>query len=191
MPSSSSAPRGDFRARTNPKQQDDPPSRSYRFGREAASLVLVAGAIFLTLGLASFSRDPAVPEIDGPNWVGPVGAFFADSIVSLIGVAAWTIPVELILISLPLFRNKPGIGSLARIGGDSILILITAALVHVSFPKSTAFGAMPAGGSFGELFGELMRSLFSDLGSYLIGFTIIALVLIARASFSFINFAQR
>ncbi|MCU0694179.1 MAG: DNA translocase FtsK, partial [Polyangiaceae bacterium] len=37
----------------------------------------------------------------------------------------------------------------------------------------------------------LMRSLFSTVGSYLIGTTIIALVLIARASFSFISVAKR
>jgi len=166
-------------------------SRAFRYGREAASLVLVASAVFLTLALASFSNDPAVAEVTGANWVGPVGAGFANAFVSTIGLAAWIIPVELVLISLPLFRDKPSMASVARIGGDTVVILIVAALVHVSFPQSTAFGAMAVGGSVGELFGELMRSLFSNAGSYLIGFTAIGLVLIARASFSFIAFAQR
>jgi S-DNA-T family DNA segregation ATPase FtsK/SpoIIIE len=149
------------------------------------------GAVFLTLALASFSNDPAVPEVVGPNWVGPAGAAFAHLFISTIGLAAWAIPVELLLISLPLFRDKPTMASIARIGGDAVVILVLAALVHVSFPLSTAFGAMPVGGSVGELFGELMRSLFSTAGSYLIGLTAIGLVLIARASFSFIAFAQR
>ncbi len=166
-------------------------SRAFRYGREAASLVLVASAVFLTLALASFSNDPAVAEVTGANWVGPVGAAFANAFVSTIGLAAWIIPVELVLISLPLFRDKPSMASVARIGGDTVVILIVAALVHVSFPQSTAFGAMAVGGSVGELFGELMRSLFSNAGSYLIGLTSIGLVLIARASFSFIAFAQR
>jgi len=166
-------------------------SRAFRYGREAASLVLVASAVFLTLALASFSNDPAVPEVTGANWVGPAGAAFANAFVSTIGLAAWIIPVELVLISLPLFRDKPSMASVARIGGDTVVILIVASLVHVSFPQSTAFGAMAVGGSVGELFGELMRSLFSNAGSYLIGLTAIGLVLIARASFSFITFAQR
>jgi S-DNA-T family DNA segregation ATPase FtsK/SpoIIIE len=166
-------------------------SRAFRYGREAASLVLVASAVFLTLALASFSNDPAVPEVTGANWVGPAGAAFANAFVSTIGLAAWIIPVELVLISLPLFRDKPSMASVARIGGDTVVILIVASLVHVSFPQSTAFGAMAVGGSVGELFGELMRSLFSNAGSYLIGLTAIGLVLIARASFSFIAFAQR
>ncbi len=166
-------------------------NRVFRRGREAAALLLVASAIFLSLALASFIHDPAVSEVVGANWVGPAGAAFAKAFVSTIGVAAWTIPVELVLISWPLFRNRPSMASIARIGGDSIVILVFAALIHVSFPASSAFGAMPIGGSVGELFGELMRSLFSSAGSYLVGLTIIGLVLIARASFSFISFAQR
>ena len=164
---------------------------AFRRGREASALLLVVGAVFLTLALASFAHDPAVPEVIGPNWVGPAGASLAQVFVSIIGIAAWTVPVELVLISLPLFRNRPSMASIARIGGDSILILVLAALIHVAFPASSAFGAMAVGGSVGELFGELMRSLFSTAGSYLIGLTVIALVLIARASFSFISFAQR
>jgi DNA segregation ATPase FtsK/SpoIIIE, S-DNA-T family len=179
-------------ARTSARDSVSPAeNRVFRRGREAAALTLVASAIFLTLALASFNHDPAVPEVVGANWVGPAGAFFANAIVSTIGVIAWTIPVELVLISLPLFRNRPSMASVARIGGDSIVILVLSALIHVSFPMSTAFGALPVGGSIGELFGELMRSLFSTAGSYLIGVTVVLLVLIARASFSFISFAQR
>lgn len=147
--------------------------------------------MFLTLALASFSHDPAVSEVTGTNWVGPVGEALANVFVSTLGLAAWIIPVELVLISLPLFRNKPTMASVARIGGDTVVILIVASLIHVSFPQSTAFGSMSVGGTIGELFGELMRSLFSNVGSYLIGLTAIGLVLIARASFSFISFAQR
>ena len=182
----SETPRLEF-ADDLPRQE----SRAFRYGREAASLVLIAGAVFLTLALASFSHDPAVSEVTGTNWVGPVGEALANVFVSTLGLAAWIIPVELVLISLPLFRNKPTMASVARIGGDTVVILIVASLIHVSFPQSTAFGSMSVGGTIGELFGELMRSLFSNVGSYLIGLTAIGLVLIARASFSFISFAQR
>jgi hypothetical protein len=46
---------------------------------------------------------------------------------------------------------------------------------------------MPLGGSIGELAGELLRSLFSTVGSYIIGPTLVALILVYRASFSFIE----
>src|SRR5258708_4820629 len=55
--------------------------------------------------------------------------------------------------------------------------VLAAALVQVGRGQS---------GLVGELFGELMRSLFSTIGSFLVGFASIGLVLIARASFSFI-----
>ena len=39
------------------------------------------------------------------------------------------------------------------------------------------------GGSVGELFGEVMRALFSTIGSYIIGLTVVGLILIGRAAF--------
>ena len=46
------------------------------------------------------------------------------------------------------------------------------ALLHIAPPTATVFGAMPIGGTFGELFGEVLRSLFSTIGSYIIGLTV-------------------
>src|SRR6185436_9465563 len=65
------------------------------------------------------------------------------------------------------------------------------ALLHIAMPQATVFGAMPIGGTFGELFGEVLRSLFSTIGSYIIGLTVIGLILIGRASFSFIEWVER
>ncbi len=163
----------------------------FRRGREAASLLLVAGALFVTLALASFQADPAVPEVVGADWVGPVGAAIARFLVGSIGVVAWAVPVEMLLMAVPLFRDRPSIATIARMGGDLIAIFVLAALVHVSLSGTLVFGAMQVGGSVGELFGELMRSLFSTVGSYIIGLTVIGLILIARASFSFISFTRR
>ncbi len=46
-------------------------------------------------------------------------------------------------------------------------------------------------GNVGLLFGELMREAFSTLGSFLVALTIVGLILIGRASFSFIAGCQR
>ncbi len=166
-------------------------ARAFRRGREAAALLLVAGAFYVALALASFSADPRVAEVTGPNWVGPVGAGLCQYLVGAIGVLAWTVPVELLLMAVPIFRDRPSIATIARIAGDLVVIFVLAALVHVSLPDAFAFGMMPIAGSVGELFGELMRSLFSTIGSYIIGLTVVGLILIARASFSFISFARR
>ncbi|MBK9262068.1 MAG: DNA translocase FtsK 4TM domain-containing protein [Polyangiaceae bacterium] len=159
----------------------------HTYAREAAALVLLASALYSVLALASFEADPMRPEVTGPNWVGPVGEAFSSLFSGAFGIAAWTIPLELSVLAGPLLGGKPSRASVARLGGDIVVLVILAALAHVAFPMATAFGALPLGGSVGELFGEVMRSLFSAIGSYIIGLTIVSLILVQRATFSFIE----
>ncbi len=165
-------------------------------GREACALILWTFAVFLSLALASYAGDPQIapgavlPEgaaaIKGEDWVGPVGAFFARGIVGLVGLAAWVMPLEALLLGIPFVRSRRSNATPARMAGDVLMVVIGAALVQVGWPGKTAFGHHPAGGLVGELFGEVARSLFSTVGSFLVGFAMIGLILIGRASFSFI-----
>ena len=170
-------------------ERDGRPAHSY--AREAAALVLLTSALYTTLALASFHADPMRPEVVGEDWVGPVGATLALSVVGAVGVISWFLPIELALLSTPLLGGKRSIAGVARLGGDVVVIVVLAALGHVAFPKAVAFGAMPIGGAVGELFGEVLRALFSSVGSYIIGLTVVALILIGRATFSFIELVHR
>ncbi len=163
--------------------------------REVGALVLFTLALFLALALASYQGDPSagvltVPTPPGPDWVGPVGSFFARSLVSLVGIVGWGLPLELVLLGIPLLRAKESPATPGRIAGDLLLAVVTAALIQVGSPTRTAFGTHPAGGIVGELFGEFGRSLFSTAGSFLVGFACLGLILIGRAAFSFIAFAR-
>jgi len=163
--------------------------------REAAALVLWALALFLVLALASYRGDPsglspAVPTLPGSDWVGPVGSICARALVSLVGVAAWGLPLELVVLGIPLVRGKQSAATPGRVAGDLLLAVLTAALVQVGSPGRLAFGTHSAGGIVGELFGELARSLFSTAGSFLVGFACLGLILIGRAAFSFIALAR-
>jgi S-DNA-T family DNA segregation ATPase FtsK/SpoIIIE len=153
--------------------------------------VLLASALYMALALTSFRGDPGRPEIVGDDWVGPAGAFLARALVEAIGLAAWFLPIELALVASPLLNGKPSIAGVARFAGDLVVVVILAALAHVAFPRMTAFNAMPLGGMVGELFGEVARTLFSQIGSYIIGLTAVALILIGRATFSFIEWVKR
>ncbi|APR84425.1 Cell division protein FtsK [Minicystis rosea] len=154
-------------------------------------MVLLASALFSALALASFRGDPLRPEVIGPDWVGPAGSMVAGAMAQAIGLAAWFFPIELALIAAPLLNGKQSIANVTRIAGDVVVVFILAALGEVAFPKATAFGGMPLGGLVGELFGEVLRTLFSTIGSYIIGLTIVALILVGRATFSFIEFVKR
>jgi S-DNA-T family DNA segregation ATPase FtsK/SpoIIIE len=167
---------------------------AYGRAREVAALVLWTLALFFALALASYQGDPtgaggpATPS--GPDWVGPVGALGARCLVSLVGLVSWGLPLELMLMGIPLVRGKESPATAGRVAGDLLLAVVTAALVQVGSPGRTAFGTHPAGGIVGELFGELARSLFSTAGSFLVGFACLGLILIGRAAFSFIAFAR-
>jgi S-DNA-T family DNA segregation ATPase FtsK/SpoIIIE len=175
-------------------------SASFARGREIAALLLWTAAAFLTLALASYVGDPnavivslaegaegpPAPVLTGANWVGPVGESCARAIVTLIGVVGWSIPLEFALLGIPFVRGKKSLITPARLAGDLLIVILGAALVQVGWPGIVAFGRHPASGAVGELFGELARSLFSTIGSFLVGFACLGLILIARASFSFI-----
>ncbi len=168
---------------------------AYGRTREVAALVLWTLALFFALALASYQGDPGgstvVPATTpGPDWVGPVGALGARGLISLVGVVAWGLPLELMLLGIPLVRGKESPATPGRIAGNLLLAVVTAALVQVGSPGRMAFGTYAAGGIVGELFGELGRSLFSTAGSFLVGFACLGLILIGRAAFSFIALAR-
>lgn len=166
--------------------------------REIAALGIWTGAIFLALALGSYAGEPstALPPppdyvpLTGENWVGPVGEACARCFVQLIGLAAWAIPLEMALLGIPFVRGKQSNITPARLGGDLLILVIGAALLQVGWPTETAFGKHPHAGLVGELFGEVARSLFSTIGSFLVGFSLLGLILIARATFSFIALVQ-
>lgn len=165
-------------------------------GREIAALLLWTAALFLILGLASYAGDPpgsVSTEVTPPgaNWVGPVGEICARGLVTLVGVIAWALPLELVLLGIPFVRAKESSITASRVAGDLLITIIAAALVQVGWPGKTAFGTHPAGGMIGELFGELARSLFSTVGTFLVGLAGLGLILIGRATFSFIALARR
>ncbi|XXX75731.1 DNA translocase FtsK 4TM domain-containing protein [Sorangium sp. So ce134] len=179
-------------ARTSPAGVAGPAApQGHSYARDAAALVLLVSALYSALALASFRADPLRPEVSGADWVGPVGAALAGASVEAVGVIAWFVPLELALLAMPLLGAKRSIASLFRLSGDIVVVIVLAALAHVAFPRAVAFGAMPLGGAVGELFGEVLRALFSNIGSYIIGLTIVALILMGRATFSFIELARR
>jgi S-DNA-T family DNA segregation ATPase FtsK/SpoIIIE len=160
-------------------------------GREAAALLLFALSAFLCLALASLRRDLQDPSVQGSDWVGPVGNLVAGFLAQGFGWVAWLAPLELSLVGAPLFRGR-AVGTFGyRLAGDLVSGIILASLVHIAFSSAHSFGGLPAGGNVGLLFGELMRGMFSTVGSFLVGGTVVGLILIGRASFSFIGACQR
>ena len=158
-------------------------------GVEATSLLAFAGAVFVALALASYRALP-VPAESSTGWMGPMGAALAGALVATFGWAAWFVPVELACLGAPLLSGKRPVRLGLRLGGDALLMVLLAALLQVAWPAAHSFGHAAVGGHVGLLFGELLRGLFSGPGSFLVGVTSILLLLIGRASFSFVELCQ-
>jgi DNA segregation ATPase FtsK/SpoIIIE-like protein len=179
-----------FAPRASQGGGDHSPS-GHRAGREAAALLSLAAACYLALALASLRVDASGAASEGGNWVGPVGAWLAHLLASGFGIVAWLLPLELLLIAAPLFRHREVQPLGLRLAGDLMLAIISASLTHVALPQVSYGGQLPVGGHVGLFFGEIMRALFSTLGSFLVGVTAAALLLIARSAFSFIEWCER
>jgi S-DNA-T family DNA segregation ATPase FtsK/SpoIIIE len=176
-----------------PRDASEPEATPSRvpYAREASALLLLVAALYTTLALGSYEADPFRPEVTGPDWVGPVGAMLAGALTGSVGIAAWFVPFELGLLAAPLLAGRRTQVGVARVAGDVVVVVVLAALCQVLMPTSKAFGAVALGGGVGELFGELLRQLFSTIGSLLIGVTIVLLILIGRAELSIIEWAAR
>ena len=180
-----------FSPRASLGEGEPEPSR-LPLGREAAALLLLAAAAYLGLALASLQPPALALEQETGNWVGPVGAWLAQAFVTGFGAAAWLLPIELVLMAMPVFRDQPLRLALGRrLAGDLVLWILLASLLHVALPDALYQGRGPVGGNVGLFFGEISRALFSTLGSFLIGGTAVALLLIARSAFSFIEWCDR
>jgi DNA segregation ATPase FtsK/SpoIIIE-like protein len=180
-----------FEAPSSASAENRPRSRF--FGRlfETAALLLFTGAAFLFLALATARVDPLDPAVHGSDWVGPVGGNIAALLIQGFGLVAWLLPLEIALCGAPLFRGQRPHALGLRVAGDLVVAIVLSALVQVALPDAVVFGNAPAAGNVGLLFGELMQEAFSTLGSFLVALTIVGLILIGRASFSFIAGCQR
>jgi DNA segregation ATPase FtsK/SpoIIIE, S-DNA-T family len=179
------------RSLSNESESDGARRRVFDFRAEVAALLFVAGAVFLALALGSFAESAGDPLSGGADWMGEVGAFVARILAVGFGGAAWLVPLELVLLSLPLFRGLPLDRPGLRVAGDAVILVLLSALLDVLLPNVRLFGDVFVGGNVGVVFGELGKGLFSTLGSMLVTLTGIVLILVGRASFSFVEGTRR
>ena len=128
------------------------------------------------LALALLSYD----QRGGENWVGPVGAGMASTLVRLFGVASSWLPVELLLSGLYLFKMRrishPG----TRAASSVVIFLLSCTLLHLTFTEAQVFGGHLVAGVVGEICGEVLRSLVGLAGGYVICLTVLLVTLIVR-----------
>ena len=110
---------------------------AYGRSHEATALVFWVFALFLGLALASYQGEGGAAGAFGADWVGPVGAAVAHGLTSLVGVVAWGLPLELLLLGVPMVRGKESTATPGRIASDLLLAVVGSALAQVCSPNAT------------------------------------------------------
>ncbi|MDQ3035055.1 MAG: DNA translocase FtsK 4TM domain-containing protein [Myxococcota bacterium] len=152
-------------------------------GRRHEVLGILSGATTVLLGLSLFSYDVR----GGENWIGPLGEWIAGIVASAFGAAAWVIPFELTLLTVRLFQRRRSPVGLAHLASTLVIVLVGCAMVHLAMPGEEVLGGHLPGGLFGEVLGELLRSMLGLVGAFVVGTAVILVTMVLRTSFSVVG----
>ncbi|WP_218313606.1 DNA translocase FtsK [Halomonas sp. 18071143] len=179
--------------------------KAHRFGlrlqgsaREGVVVVMLAVCVFLLLSL--FSYHPADPgwSYQGPetqvrNWMGPVGAWLADVLYSLLGASALWWPAMFGYSAWWLMRSRQvrfeldPVAIAVRAGGLVLLMFGTTTLGALHFYHPNSILPYASGGILGE---GLVGTLKPLVGSGGVGLIAAALILIGFPLFSGTSWLQ-
>src|SRR5271169_3261420 len=160
---------------------------------ELIGFLVLLFAAFLVLAMASYSpldgslNTAATPLATRPthNWVGMIGAVTSDTMLQLLGVAAFLVPLFLLVFSVRWFRSRtigsPYIKTVGALG-----LLVSAAALIGLLPWSFRWkGAIPAEGLLGRIVADGMIHYLNIVGAYLVCLAMIAVALYLSTAFSF------
>ena len=152
--------------------------------REGLFYLVLAAAIFLLLALASYDvRDPGWSQASTAatprNLGGWAGAWIADVLIYLTGLAAYAAPVGLLVTAWLLFHGRGREGVFSRVWlalralGFVLAWLAAAALFFLHLPPAEGSLPMGAGGVLGQMLGMPMAEVFGLAGGTLVLFALL------------------
>ena len=152
---------------------------------EALGILFVLSGVLAALALVSYDpRDPNLfsltrgGEAAPPtNWIGGFGASLATALYAAVGLAAWGIPVLLLLWGWHRFWQRPVESPGSKAVGVGMLLLSLPALLGLALGRRSLFGEdMETGGALGKGIAAAARGSLGTAGAALL---LGALVLLA------------
>ena len=112
------------------------PTRNRRLNEILGMVVLVAAGLLL-LALASYTpTDPSFNTVGSMstgrpahNWTGMVGAYLADAMLQVIGVAAFFLPLLLARLGVCWMRSRPAGSPMAKLVGLGMWVVFAPAAI--------------------------------------------------------------
>ncbi len=137
---------------------------------EAVAVVFLFAGLFIFFSLASYHPlDPSwdtVGATKAANLTGRVGAFASDLCLQTFGLAAYAMPVLILLLGWKWIRSSPIQAPVAKTVGAIMLISATCAAFGLTGWKPIS-GAIPAGGLAGSLIADSLVSSLNLMGAWL------------------------
>jgi S-DNA-T family DNA segregation ATPase FtsK/SpoIIIE len=163
-----------------------------RLVNEVIALALLAAAALLALSLLSY--DPADPapifgaatgRTETGNAAGPVGALLAAASFQLAGLAAYLLPLLILLLAWErLAARSDGEGRGSRLFGAALLMVAGAGLAGLWLGPLPMLGELPAGGLLGTVTSGILVRLLYPAGAsvVLLALVVLALLFATRLS---------
>lgn len=177
------APEADTQSQEILEHPSNEVSRIVRTGRRHEVLGVIAAAVTTLVTLALASYDARSDD----NWIGHSGTVIAGLLAAALGLGAWVVPAELGLMSIRLFQRRLDPIGAGRATSSLVLCLVGCSMAHLALPGELFMGGHLAGGWVGEVLGEILRASFGLVGAFVLGFTVLLVVLVLRTSLSLVE----
>jgi S-DNA-T family DNA segregation ATPase FtsK/SpoIIIE len=172
------------------------PSENRRLN-ELIGFLGVTLAVLVALSLLSYSPHDVSLNVSAPppdtrparNWIGPVGAHFADILFQGFGYAAFLLPAGIFLVGLRWFRSQPVPTPVAKVIGYVLLLLSLPSLLAL-WHLPEVRGAVPPGGLLGTLLSAALIAGLNSVGAHLVAATAFLAALLLTTRFSFLAAQQ-
>jgi S-DNA-T family DNA segregation ATPase FtsK/SpoIIIE len=168
------------------------PTRNRRLN-EIIGLTVLVGAALLLLALATYTpSDPSFNTVGAyltgrpaHNWTGIVGAYLADAVLQMIGVAAFFLPLVLGRLGLCWMWSRPAGSPLAKTIGLGLWIVFGPAAIallpgHILWRRT-----LPIEGVTGRLLADTMVNYLNLPGACIVVGLMVALSLYLTTTFTF------
>ncbi|GGA66564.1 hypothetical protein GCM10011507_17600 [Edaphobacter acidisoli] len=168
------------------------PTRHRRVN-EVLGLVVLFGATLLLLALASYTpTDPSFNTIGSyvtgrpaHNWTGQIGAYVADALLQLIGIAAFFLPLVLGRLGICWMRSRPAGSPLAKTIGLGMWVVFAPAAIGLLPGNLLWRHTLPIAGVSGRLLSDFLVEYLNLPGASIVLLMMVALSLYLATTFTF------
>jgi S-DNA-T family DNA segregation ATPase FtsK/SpoIIIE len=168
------------------------PTRNRRLN-EIIGMVVLVGAALLLLALVSYTpTDPSFNTVGhyvtgrpAHNWTGMVGAYLADAMLQLIGVAAFFLPLVLGRLGICWMRSRPAGSPLAKTIGLGMWIVFAPAAIALLPGAMLWQHSLPVEGTSGRLLADFLVHYLNLPGAAIVLTLMVAVSLYLATTFTF------